>query len=222
MDIISRADWGARPPKNPPRSIPTPTPELWLHHTASSDGEAARVRAIQRYHQDVKGWNDIAYSYLISGAGTVYEGRGEGVRGAHTAGHNGISHAICVLGNYNLTNPTPASILTATQLLKHGHGESWWPDQFTGGHRDVSSTSCPGHNLYPLIPEINHLGGDMFTDHEIEELKKLVAALDSVNSNGNFAGPAVKLIRRERQARLHDHAEDEHDGRYVKNVKVSK
>ena len=222
MDIVSRAAWGARPPKNPPRQIVTPSSELWLHHTASSDGGASRVRAIQRYHQDVKGWNDIAYSYLISGSGRVYEGRGPGVRGAHTAGHNGVSHAICVLGNYNLAQPKPASILAAVQLLKHGHGEGWWPDQFTGGHRDVGLTSCPGHNLYPLIPEINRLGGDLFTDHEIEELKKLVAALDSVNSNGNFAGPAVKLIRRERSRTLHDHSEAEHDGRYVKNVKVSK
>ncbi len=222
MDIISRADWGARSPKNPPRAILTPTPELWLHHTASSDGEAARVRAIQRYHQDVKGWNDIAYSYLISGSGTIYEGRGAGVRGAHTAGHNGVSHAVCVLGNYNLTHPTPVSILTVAELLKHGHGEGWWPDQFTGGHRDVGSTSCPGNNLYPLIPEINRLGGDMFTDHEIKELKKLVAALDSVNSNGSFAAPAVKLIRKERGLPLHTPAGHEHDGRYVKNVTVAK
>ena len=224
MDIVSRADWGARPPKNPPASIATPSLELWLHHTASSDGEAARVRAIQRYHQDVRGWNDIAYSYLISGSGTVYEGRGVGVSGAHTKGHNSISHAICVLGNYNLADPTPVSIIAVAELIRYGHGEGWWPDQLTGGHRDVGATSCPGNNLYPLIPEINRLGDVMFTDHEIEELKKLVASLDSVNSNGSFAGPSVKLIRRERSKPLHAHASDghDHDGRYVKNVTVSK
>jgi hypothetical protein len=38
----------------------------------------------------------------------------------------------------------------------------------------------------------------MLTDHEIEELKRLVASLDSVNSNGSFAEHAVALIRKER------------------------
>lgn len=44
---------------------------------------------------------------------------------------------------------------------------------------------------------------DMFTEHEIKELKGLVAALDSVGSNGGFAAEAVKLIRKERQLPLH-------------------
>lgn len=45
--------------------------------------------------------------------------------------------------------------------------------------------------------------GDVFTDHEIKELKGLVAALDSVGSNGGFAAEAVKLIRKERELPLH-------------------
>ncbi len=169
MDIVDRADWGARPPKTTPQQITTPTPELWLHHTASSDGEAARVRAIQRYHQDVKGWNDIAYSYLVSGGGTVYEGRGAGVSGAHTKNHNSISHAICVLGHYDKTQPTEASLASVVELLQHGHAQGWWPDQLTGGHRDVGSTSCPGDNLYPKIPEINTRAEDTMTPEQLQE-----------------------------------------------------
>ncbi len=226
LTIITRNQWGAQPPKNPPRSIPIPSAELWLHHTASSDGEAPRVRAIQRYHQVTKGWNDIAYNFLISGSGTIYEGVGAGILGTHTKGHNWSSHAICVLGNYNVAEPTVASLDAVVALIRHGHLEGWWPDQLTGGHRDVSATSCPGGSLYSKIPAINQLAGDdMLTEHETEELKKLVASLDSVGSNGNFAGPAVKLIRKERSTPLHDHDVSDghdHDGRYVKNVKVSK
>lgn len=50
-----------------------------------------------------------------------------------------------------------------------------------------------------------NLEGDMaaFTDHEIEVLKDLVASLDAVGSNGFFAGPAVELIRKERNLPLH-------------------
>ncbi len=187
MDIISRADWGARPPKNPPRSIPTPSPELWLHHSASADGETLRVRAIQRYHQNVKGWNDIAYSYLISGSGTIYEGRGAGVSGAHTKNHNSISHGICVMGNFNLYHPTKPSLTAVVELLQHGHAEGWWPDQLTGGHRDVGSTSCPGHNLYPLIPDLNIQAEDTMSFKAI--YKQWTAAdIDQMYAKGLFAG----------------------------------
>ena len=59
-----------------------------------------------------------------------------------------------------------------------------------------------------------------FTDHEIQELKDLVFALDSVNSGGEFAAPAVKLIRRERTKRLHDHGDHEHDSLTEADVKA--
>lgn len=42
----------------------------------------------------------------------------------------------------------------------------------------------------------------MFTKHEIEELKRVIASLDSAKSNGGFAAPAVELIRKERKLPL--------------------
>jgi hypothetical protein len=157
MQIVSRAEWDARPPKTTPYRIPIPTPELWLHHTASADGGAARVRAIQDFHMDVRGWSDIAYSFLINGAGQIFMGRGVGIAGGHTAGHNTISHAICVLGNFNDDQPTDAAVASIVELARHGYAQGWWPEGFTGGHRDASgaNTSCPGDNLHELLPYIN-------------------------------------------------------------------
>lgn len=157
LEIVSRAEWGSRPPKGTPKHISIPTPELWLHHTASPSGGASRVRAIQDFHMDIRGWSDIAYSFLVNHEGTIYEGRGAGISGAHTAGHNSISHAICVMGHYDNTTPTQAAISSVVELAAHGFEEGWWPQLFTGGHRDASgaNTSCPGQNLYELIPEIN-------------------------------------------------------------------
>ena len=108
VEIVSRAEWGARPPKTAPKKIAVPTKELWLHHTASPSGFAARVRSHQDWHMDVKGWNDIAYSFLINHTGLIYMGRGPGVAGGHTQGHNLVSHAICLMGNFNTTQPTEA------------------------------------------------------------------------------------------------------------------
>lgn len=193
MKIITRAEWGARPPKTTPRKIATPTPELWLHHTASPDGGAARVRAIQNYHMDTRGWNDIAYSFLINGAGLVFEGRGPGIAGGHTKNHNTISHAICVLGHYDQTAPTPASIAAVVELARYGHDKGWWPQKFTGGHRDASgaNTSCPGRYLYTKLPAINKqlLEDDMPAPKDWDAADKaVIAKLVVDNSVGALIG----------------------------------
>lgn len=155
MDITSRADWGARPPRT---AIPivTPSLELWLHHSADGRSGAAGVKAIQDIHMDSNGWADIAYSFLIDRTSLeVFEGRGAGIRGGHTLGHNTISHGICVLGNFeNLTVSDPL-IQTIAELVAFGRDEGWWPGQLSGGHRDVRATACPGENLYLEVDEIN-------------------------------------------------------------------
>jgi hypothetical protein len=106
---------------------------------------------------DTRGWNDIAYSFLINHEGTIYEGRGAGIAGGHTAGHNTISHAICLLGNYDIDTPTVTAMRSIVELACYGHSEGWWREGFTGGHRDASgaSTSCPGRNLHSQISTLN-------------------------------------------------------------------
>jgi hypothetical protein len=106
---------------------------------------------------DTRGWNDIAYSFLINHEGTIYEGRGAGIAGGHTAGHNTISHAVCLIGNFEIDRPTAAALASLVELGRHGHAEGWWREGFTGGHRDASgaSTSCPGKFLYTQLATIN-------------------------------------------------------------------
>lgn len=156
IHMVTRAEWGARPPRYVNR-IATPTPELWLHHTAGAgDDGPSDARAIQDYHMDVKGWSDIAYSFLVDDDGTVYEGRGAGVAGGHTAGHNTISHAICAMGNYEVQAAGPALLDAIRRLGAAGRDRGWWPGRLTGGHRDASgaSTACPGRNLYAALSSL--------------------------------------------------------------------
>lgn len=165
MDIISRAEWGARPPRYRYR-IPTPTAEHWLHHAAGSklpgddrisDADLRRIRAIQDYHLDVRRWSDIAYSFLMDPDGNVFEGRGAGMAGGHTKGRNTVSHALCVMGNYDTQSVDSDLIPRIVQFVRFAHSQGWTPQVFTGGHRDApdAETSCPGRNLYSKIPEIN-------------------------------------------------------------------
>ena len=154
MKLLTREQWGALPATRS-STIQLPVPRLWLHHTASTDRGVLSVRSAQRYHLS-RGWNDIGYSWLYSPKWrTFYEGRGAGVAGAHTKGDNFRSHALCVIGNYEVsTLPWTAIDDLAEFLAWHA---KFGPSQFTGGHRDApgASTSCPGRNLYKLLPTIN-------------------------------------------------------------------
>ncbi len=156
IDIVPRSAWGARTPRSRV-AISTPTRELWLHHSAGSERGAAGVRQIQNFHMDGRRWSDIAYSFLVDRETlAVYEGRGAGIRGGHTFNHNSVSHGICVMGNFESMRPSTALLDRLGELVAHGARAGWWPERFTGGHRDVRSTSCPGRNLYSQIRTVNN------------------------------------------------------------------
>lgn len=194
VDIISRTDWGARAPKRRSK-IPTPTRELWLHHTAGNESGAAGMRKIQNFHMDGRGWSDIAYSFVIDPETLfIYEARGAGVLGGHTFGRNSISHAICVMGNFDRRTVPPALVDRIAQLAAYGHRKGWWPKTLTGGHRDVRSTSCPGDNLYRELAPINVRtrailteGEDPMKDQNVLRLEAVLEALGySITRDGNF------------------------------------
>lgn len=160
--ILPRSAWSARPAKRR-HQIDTPTPELWLHHSAGAldagdnDLWADDVAGIQRYHQDVRRWTDIAYSFLVDESGQVWEGRGPGIAGGHTKGRNTVSHGICVIGNYDQAQPSDELLESLAQLVAHGLLAGWWATGITGGHREApgAATACPGHHLMAEVDAIN-------------------------------------------------------------------
>lgn len=175
LTFVTRSEWRARNPKSV-STIDLPTPELWLHHTAGSERGHAGMRAIQDYHMDVKGWNDIAYSFVVDPDSLgVYVGRGPGIQGGHTEGHNSISHAICVMGNFDVTQPSDDLLKVIAELINHGVAQGWWRG-LSGGHRDASgaSTACPGSYLYAEINRIRLYqtidGSDEMTEEQMRQL----------------------------------------------------
>jgi peptidoglycan recognition protein len=155
--IVSRADWGARSPKS--RSeISLPTARLWIHHTAGSERGAAGMRSIQNTHMDDPKFKfaDIGYSFVVDNAdGTIFEGRGAGIQGAHTEGDNAKSHAICVMGNFMNIQPSTKAIDSVVALARHGREQGWWTPTCKG-HRQApgAATECPGDNLFAKLDEI--------------------------------------------------------------------
>lgn len=176
-DIVTRKEWGARPPRRR-HNIPTPTRDLVEHHTVGDYRGAAGIRAIQDFHMDGRGWSDIAYSFVVDRRTLkVYEGRGFGIAGGHTKGHNTTSHAICVTGNFDLYQPTDALLRRIAELVQLGYRLSKWPDRLTGGHRDFGSTACPGKYLYLAIPRINQYAQEQEPDMQEQHIERVERAI---------------------------------------------
>lgn len=188
MNIVARSKWGARPPRG--RShLTMPTRGLWLHHLATDSWHGpAGVRACQNFHMDTRKWADIAYSFLVDTDGTVYGGRGAGVVGAHTQGHNSTSHAICAMGNFDRTDPPTPMLNAIARLVAYGHDSGWWPPELTGGHRDAGETACPGSKLYRRIGDINRSATG--AAQEDEDMSEVVEGIQrALTSAGGDPGP---------------------------------
>src|SRR4051794_39968244 len=182
--IYTRAQWGADESwrDGPPRYNSTIL-QAHIHHSASGNGYSqaevpALIRSFYRYHTHSLGWSDIAYNFLVDSFGTIWEGRYGGVdqpvRGAHTLGFNASSTGICVIGNYDTTQPTQPTLdsiaaLAGWKLAMYGRDPQGWTqvtsegsDKFPSGrvvtlpvmdgHRDTNDTACPGGTLYAHLP----------------------------------------------------------------------
>jgi len=128
--VITRAQWGADESLRKGTPVYAPVSKLIVHHTVSGNTDndpAATIRAIYAFHTQVRGWDDIAYNFLVDAQGRVYEGRfarsyapgevptGEnferrGVVGAHAEGTNTGSAGIALLGDFTSTPPTGAAM----------------------------------------------------------------------------------------------------------------
>ena len=158
--IISRSEWGARPPTHG-YSLHPYYIKLTLHHAAGFSADnieegKEQLRAIQDLHQFVRGWSDIGYHFVVDKAGNIYQGRPETVIGAHVLNNNTGNIGVCVLGCYHppelycgdwLTDATTNSLVA---LYAWVSGEYNYDPNVLKGHRDYpyNETSCPGNNVY--------------------------------------------------------------------------
>lgn len=153
MQLLTRDEWGARPPRAVSR-IATPTAVLALHHFAIDRRGPSGARWCQNLHMDDRGMYDVAYT-LMADHEAVYEGRGPGVGGGHTRGWNDRAHAVAAMidGRTAVDDPVLDRLAeAAVHLWREGAVAA---PAYTGGHRDYSASSCPGDELYARIPEIN-------------------------------------------------------------------
>jgi hypothetical protein len=166
--VRSRAEWGARPTKC--TDLDGPKTRMAVHHTvtqrSASGGYAARLRQIQSFHMDTRGWCDVGYTFLVTEDGTVWEARPARFLGAHVGSNNtgniGMSFVGCFhpsgCGGLGDTTPPGAMVDSAANvlgLLAKNH-KITVTESTLKGHRDHAgaNTTCPGDYLHKRLGDI--------------------------------------------------------------------
>jgi N-acetylmuramoyl-L-alanine amidase len=205
MNIIRRDSWGAKPNKTKFSKLGD-IKGLVIHWSAypkaiGNQAEMDQCKTIQRLHQVDRGWNDIAYNFLVGDTGQIYEGRGFGNRSAAQGGNsrqeinynNKHYVAVCWLGG---SEPTHKPSDKAVESIK------WLYSQVGGELRPHSSfkqTSCPGdawrqHIIEGLATSTidNSSPPDMVHPNQInKKLDTIIAKLENIENKLKLG----KLIR---------------------------
>ncbi|MGH2769546.1 MAG: N-acetylmuramoyl-L-alanine amidase, partial [Actinomycetota bacterium] len=178
--VFRRAEWGADESMRKVAPTFARVRRIFVHHTATDNDDpdpAGTLRAIYAYHTRSRGFDDIAYNFLIDSRGNVYEGRyarsyetqeepssenenGMGLVGAHVAHRNIGSLGVALLGDFRSVPPRPEAVNALVDVLAWkadrngvapgGVDEEGLPD--IAGHRDARATECPGDRLYAQLP----------------------------------------------------------------------
>ena len=164
---VRRADWGALHPNKICGLSHNPS-RMSIHHTAgpTNDGAdpAIRMRGMQAFHINNRGWCDIGYHFVVSQSGVVYKGRKSTLHwGTHVGNENHNNIGIALIGDYRYQHPPNRQIDRTVDIVRwvsqtfsiplnrnvvKGHGE--WPGQ---------TSSCPGANVRSRINEILQRAG---------------------------------------------------------------
>lgn len=126
-----------------------------LHHSESNDhGTLLDIEDIRKWHVKENGWSDIGYHFVVErykGKYVVLMGRSLEQPGAHAKGFNNTHIGICLVGNYDLIEPSTEAYNVLENLirtLKHVYGIM---DNNIMGHRDTYNLlgekavkTCPG------------------------------------------------------------------------------
>ncbi len=185
LSAVLRSQWGARPEPFVERVIEKNlTPQyVVIHHTADiseGGGNTAKdvMKSIEKYQTVDRPdpFADVAYHFLISTDGQIFQGRygGMEVKGAHFHGVNDGNIGIAMMGNFNNRTITPQAKESLTKLLRYIKGKYGINyknatlvsklnhnipnlakhSDINGLTADKFTTECPGKNLAPVIAEL--------------------------------------------------------------------
>jgi flagellar hook assembly protein FlgD len=218
--IVTRAEWGADESWRTGTPDYAPVRMAIVHHTVNAndytkDQAPGLVRGIYYYHTKSEGFRDIGYNFLIDRYGTIYEGRyggmTSGVVGAQTLGFNTGTTGISIIGNFEIAQPTSASLTaleyllawkldvhhidpTSTVSMVVGATDKFKAGQTVRvpaivGHRDLNFTACPGDYLYAQLPAVRAV----VADRGLPKIYGYLASDPIISPNGDGQGDTTTV-----------------------------
>jgi hypothetical protein len=151
LDVISREEWGAAPPRGEFTSHEIE--RITIHHAGDLNGTTGPTQFLgwQSWHHYL-GWPDLAYHFIVGRDGKVYEGRPFGAVGDTATEYDPTGHFLIVVeGNFDDIAPTEVQLETLAQMMAWASMQFDVPVAAATGHRDHAATTCPGDNLYAAI-----------------------------------------------------------------------
>lgn len=139
-----------------------------IHHSATKDSGTSSWEAIRKYHLNVNGWSEIGYHFgveIVNYSPVIRIGRSVDRSGAHAVGLNDTHLGICIVGNFDASQPradvlNQLSVLISDLAMIHGFEID---ESVVKYHRDVANKTCPGM-LFPnksvLVKMINSFRGN--------------------------------------------------------------
>lgn len=149
--MFCREAWGARPAR--PGGRPQTITRMTIHHSAvalpDNRGIVGRLQQHQRFHQDDKGWVDIAYHAAVDRNGNIFQLRETAIAGDTATDYDTTGHFLVLCeGNFD------EEIVSEAQLAGAALACAWATRQFgisvdtLASHREVApATECPGRSL---------------------------------------------------------------------------
>ncbi|MEV2274024.1 peptidoglycan recognition family protein [Nocardiopsis sp. NPDC049922] len=142
-----------------PADYADPESGLVVHYNGPATGLTghgdcvAYWKATRDGHVSGNGWADIGYSFGISTEGGIFEGRGlnryQAAQGTTSGNRNWYSVSLMIGEGERPTDAQIDGVRRLRARLMSEHGVSGR----VLGHRDFSSTSCPGSLLYDLVED---------------------------------------------------------------------
>lgn len=208
MRLLEREDWLARQPTRSPRPVSLERVQgMVLHHNGPEMNWASKpsvlVRSIQNYHMGVRGWSDIAYSFVVAQDGTVFQGRGWDWDEFAQLDEGADLISVMWLGGGHTESrqiPSQAAYDAIRELrvlgCQMGMGTRVWP------HNAFQRKPCPGPELTLFAQTLNDEDPIMPQEEEIEDLWAEVDALKDQIKSMNIRLRGADRRSRENRRRL--------------------
>jgi len=152
-----------------------------IHHSVSSRDKTT-FESIDKYHRS-KGWNGCGYHFVITGNGSLHNGRDLTVVGCHARddGMNYKSVGIALTGDFRTELPSDIQLRVLKILLNKLRNTLSIPTENILGHCEVKNahTPCPGNNLLKWIKQYRD---DKLIDSEPDTLRQENLELRKDNS----------------------------------------